>query len=66
VLPVPADVGIDEDDPIAAPHACIRCSGESLLSVVGYCAECVADMGLRHPDEYQTFKVDVATTYGRK
>jgi hypothetical protein len=60
-----ADV-IDADDPIAAPHVCIRCSTQSLLSVVGYCAECVADMGLRNPDEYQVFKADVASTYGRK
>lgn len=57
---------VTEDDRIAAPHSCIRCSTQSLLSVVGYCAECVADMGLRHPDEYQAFKADVTKTYGRK
>ncbi|GAA1241110.1 hypothetical protein GCM10009609_00850 [Pseudonocardia aurantiaca] len=61
-----ADVLTEEDDPIAGPHACTRCSAESLLSVVGFCAACVADMGLRHPDEYQAFKTDVAKTYGRK
>ena len=61
-----ADVLIEEDDPVAGPHACIRCSAESLLSVVGYCAACVADMGLQYPDEYQVFKADVAKTYGRK
>jgi hypothetical protein len=63
---VAADVVIDEDNSIAAPHVCTRCSAQSLLSVVGYCAECVADMGLRHPDEYEAFKADVARTYGRK
>jgi hypothetical protein len=57
---------VTEDDRTAAPHSCTRCSSQSLLSVVGFCAECVADMGLRHPDEYQAFKADVAKTYGRK
>jgi hypothetical protein len=65
VRAVAAEV-VTEDDRIAAPHACIRCSNESLLSVVGYCAECVADMGLRHPDQYEVFKADVASTYGAK
>jgi hypothetical protein len=60
------DGGIDEDERTAAPHVCTRCSAESLLSVVGYCAQCVADIGLRHPDEYETFKADVARTYGAK
>jgi hypothetical protein len=57
---------VTEDDPIAAPHICIRCSAESVLSVVGHCADCVSDMGLRHPDEYAEFRAEVSRQYGRK
>jgi hypothetical protein len=54
------------DDQIAQPRTCVRCSGLSLLGVVGRCADCVADMGLRHPDEYQAWKAEVQAEFGRK
>ncbi|OLT21594.1 hypothetical protein BJF78_08280 [Pseudonocardia sp. CNS-139] len=53
-------------DALAAPHPCSRCGEPAMLSVVGFCAACVADMGLRHPDEYASFKSAVSATYGRK
>lgn len=54
------------DESIAVPHACTRCAKQVLLGVVGRCADCIADMGLRHPDEYQVWKSDVGQKYGRK
>lgn len=45
---------------IAEPLRCERCSeARTLIHVVGKCADCIADMGLRHPEEYQQFKRDV-------
>ena len=41
---------------IAEPITCVRCSGKTLLSVVGNCADCIGDMGLRHPEEYAEFR----------
>ncbi len=54
------------EDAIAQTHTCTRCAQESLLSVVGRCATCIADMGLRHPDEYQVWKADLNAEFGRR
>jgi hypothetical protein len=64
-VPSVADI-VTADDPVAAPHICVRCSAESVLSVVGHCADCLSDMGLRHPGEYAEFRAEVARQHGRK
>jgi hypothetical protein len=54
------------DDELAQPHICTRCAQPVLLALVGRCAECIGELGLRHPQEYQVFKADVNAAYGRK
>jgi hypothetical protein len=54
------------DTEIADKRPCVRCSRLALLSVVGRCPDCVAEMGLRHPDEYEQWKAEVQAEYGRK
>ena len=51
-------------DAIATPHTCVRCSCSCLLAVAGRCADCIADMGLRHSDEYQVWKTEVREEFG--
>jgi hypothetical protein len=52
---------------MAEPRSCVRCSRGSLLWVVGRCADCVAEMGLKDDrTEYDTWKADVQAEYGRK
>jgi hypothetical protein len=56
-----------EDNVMAEPRPCVRCSRESLLWVVGRCADCIAEMGLRDDRaEYETWKAEVMAEYGRK
>jgi hypothetical protein len=56
-----------EDNVMAEPRPCVRCSRVSLLWVVGRCADCVAEMGLQDDRaEYDTWKSDVQAEYGRK
>jgi hypothetical protein len=52
-------------DTIAEPRPCTRCTQPCLLSVVGRCATCMADMYFHHTDEYRVWKVEVAA-YGTK
>jgi hypothetical protein len=51
---------------VAEPHTCTRCSGSALLAIVGRCAACIGEMGLRSPEEYGAWKADVNAEYGRK
>jgi hypothetical protein len=56
-----------EDNVMAEPRQCVRCSRVSLLWVVGRCADCVAEMGLQEDRaEYEAWKNDVQAEYGRK
>ena len=38
----------------------------SLIGILGRCADCISDMGLRHPDDYAAWKVEVTESIGRK
>jgi hypothetical protein len=59
-------VTVDEQA-IAEPRPCVRCSRLSLLSVVGRCADCISELGLGDdPAEFQAWKADVQAEYGRK
>ena len=59
-------VTVDEDV-LAEPRPCARCSQPSLLWVAGRCADCIAQLGLRDDSaEYQSWKDDVRTEFGRK
>jgi hypothetical protein len=56
-----------EENVMAEPRPCVRCSRVSLLWVVGRCADCVAQMGLQDDRaEYDAWKSDVQAEYGRK
>jgi hypothetical protein len=58
---------VADENAIAEPRPCMRCSRVSLLWVVGRCADCVAEMGLRDDRaEYDEWKADVQAEYGRK
>jgi hypothetical protein len=57
---------VDKLDAIAQLRPCVRCSKSCLLWVVGRCADCIADMWFRAPDEYRRWKADVAEEFGRK
>ncbi|RZT86457.1 hypothetical protein EV383_3352 [Pseudonocardia sediminis] len=49
----------------AQPVACSRCStATTLLHIVGNCADCLADMGLNHPEQFTEFKAQVLAKYG--
>jgi hypothetical protein len=56
-----------DDEAIAEPRPCVRCSRLALLSVVGRCADCISEMG-RDGDsaDYQEWKSDVRAEFGRK
>lgn len=57
-MPVP-------DTDLAQPVPCVRCSSAAtLLHIVGNCADCLADMGLRHPEDYAEFQRQVLQTFG--
>lgn len=47
------------DDAIAEPVPCVRCSSGALLTIVGRCANCIADMGLNHPAEREAWRAEV-------
>lgn len=50
---------------LAEPVACTRCSAATtLLHIVGNCADCLADMGLHHPEQFAEFKQKVLDRYG--
>jgi hypothetical protein len=53
-------------DVLAEPRSCVRCAQLSLIGILGRCADCIADMGLRHQDEYAVWKVEVTESIGRK
>ena len=55
-----------DTDTIAEPRPCTRCTQPCLLSVVGRCADCVADMFFHHAEDYQAFKAEVRATYGTR
>jgi hypothetical protein len=58
---------VADENVIAEPRPCKRCSQASLLWVVGRCADCVAEMGLQDDRaEYEAWKADVLAEYGRK
>jgi hypothetical protein len=59
-------VTVDEEA-VAAPRVCVRCSGQSLVAVVGRCPDCIAQLGLgADPAEYQVWKSEVQAEFGRK
>lgn len=50
---------------LAEPVPCTRCSAATtLIHIVGNCADCLADMGLRHPEQFAEFKRQVLARYG--
>jgi hypothetical protein len=53
-------------DVLAQPHTCTRCARPTLLAIAGRCAACIGEMGLRHPQEYQSWKADVNSAFGRR
>lgn len=50
----------------ALPLTCVRCGGLAMLRVAGRCADCIADMGLRHPLEYARWMADVRALYNSR
>jgi hypothetical protein len=54
-----------DEDTIVEPHVCVRCSQQALIGIVGRCADCIADMGLRHAEEYAAWKIEVSDSIGR-
>lgn len=59
------DFGLDADTN-AELRPCTRCSEPCLLSVVGRCATCIADLYFNHPDDYRDWKAEVRAVYGAK
>ena len=56
-----------DDQAIAEPRTCVRCTRTSLLSVVGRCADCIAQLGLGdETTEYEAWKSEVQAEFGRK
>ncbi|OZM84107.1 hypothetical protein [Pseudonocardia sp. MH-G8] len=56
-----------DEDVLAEPRPCARCSQPSLLWVAGRCADCIAQLGLQDDSaEYRSWKDDVRTEFGRK
>jgi hypothetical protein len=53
-------------DVLAEPRSCVRCAQLSLIGILGRCADCISDTGLRHPEEYAAWKVEVTESIGRK
>lgn len=50
---------------LAEPVPCTRCSeATTLLHIVGNCADCLADMGLHHPEQFAAFTQAVLERYG--
>ena len=59
-------VTVDEEA-MAEPRVCVRCSGQSLVAVVGRCADCIAQLGLSdETSEYEAWKSEVQAEFGRK
>lgn len=54
------------DDQPAQLHECSRCARPALLRIVGRCADCIAELYFRHPEEYATFRRDVEAEYGAR
>lgn len=53
-----------KDDTTALPQTCVRCSGLAMLRIVGRCADCIADMGLRQPAEHARWLAEVKDVIG--
>jgi len=52
-------------DKVAAEHyTCTSCARRAHFAVVGRCADCIGEMGLRSPEEYQAWKADVNGEFG--
>lgn len=47
----------------AAPIPCGRCGQPVLLCPGGRCADCIADIGLRHPEEHAAWHVELRRQY---
>ena len=62
VVGVTADLAERPDDALASPAEpvpCSRCSNGALLTIVGRCADCISDMGLRHPEEREAWRQEL-------
>lgn len=52
------------DTTTALPQTCARCQQLALLRLAGRCAECIADMGLRHPAEHAAWREEISAAIG--
>lgn len=46
-------------DELAVERPCDRCRRPALLRIAWICADCVADLGLRHPEQHAEWRDEV-------
>lgn len=54
------------DDEKARPAVCGRCGAHVLITIADRCADCIAEMGLHHPEEHTVWRAEVKERYTRR